>query len=367
MTDQTLSYNISGQQAADFRGKMLEWYDRHGRTTIPWRAPKGQIPDPYHVWLSEIMCQQTTVQAVAPYFIKFVSLWPRVSDLANAPREDVMREWAGLGYYARARNLHECAKIIAFEHNGVFPSAKDELMKLPGIGDYTGAAIAAIAFNRCETVVDGNVERVMARYCAVETPLPKAKKELKALAAQFFTGEARAGDFAQSLMDLGAGICTPKSPKCVLCPVMNGCAARKGGLPETYPKRAPKAQRPQKEGLVYWIEDGQGNLLLERRDDKAMMGGMLGLPTSEWLEKAVNKTFEAPEKLEALPLSTLSERGQVRHVFTHFELTLTLMAGSAARTALNDNDGRYFWAERADIKPESFPTLFKKAVLLALN
>lgn len=360
MTDQNAPYNISVKEAENFRGKMLEWYDRHGRTTIPWRVPKGHIRDPYHVWLSEIMCQQTTVQAVAPYFLKFIHLWPSISDLASAERDDVMREWAGLGYYARARNLHECAKIVAFEHDGHFPDTKDALMELPGIGDYTGAAIAAIAFNRCETVVDGNVERVMARYCAVETPLPKAKKELKALAAHFFAGEARAGDFAQSLMDLGAGICTPKSPKCVLCPVMEDCTGRKTGEPEIYPKRAPKALRPQKAGEVYWIEDHQGRIMLERRDDKAMLGGMIGLPTSEWVLKGDEASITQP-----FSFAEIIEIGQVRHVFTHFELSLNLKRGQVEDSDLPDH-GRYFWVDRHDIKPQTFPTLFKKAVLLAM-
>lgn len=357
MTGSSAAINISVKSAEEFRGKMLAWYDRHARI-IPWRAQKGQKPDPYAVWLSEIMCQQTTVQAVVPYFLKFLEKWPRVEDLAAADREEIMRAWAGLGYYARARNLHQCAIVIANDYEGVFPDTKEGLGQLPGIGDYTSSAIAAIAFDRSETVVDGNVERIMARIFDVEAPVPRAKKDLKAAAFLFFKKAQRPGDFAQSLMDLGATICTPKSPKCMICPVVDFCAAKVAGTQESRPAREAKKPKPQRAGNVYWVENKAGDILLHRRPDKALLGGMLGLPTDDWREEGA-----------AIPLSLVEKQdlqatgAHIRHVFTHFDLRLDLVKLEDARIEAPDG---YFWQPRSLINPDDFPTVFKKAVLLCL-
>ncbi|MFP4313200.1 MAG: A/G-specific adenine glycosylase, partial [Alphaproteobacteria bacterium] len=294
MTTSIQAIKISDKKAEEFRGYMLEWYDKHKRT-IPWRAMDGQKPDPYHVWLSEIMCQQTTVQAVVPYFLKFIDKWPRVHDLATAEREEVMKAWAGLGYYARARNLHKCAQIISGDYGGRFPENKADLLKLPGIGDYTSSAIAAMAFNKAETVVDGNVERIMARYLAIQTPLPKGKPDLKRAASLLFEGaHERPGDFAQSLMDLGATICTPRSPKCMICPIAEGCKAREQGIQDTLPAKEPQKPKPQKFGYVYWLHNDQGEYLLQTRPDTEMLGGMIALPTSEWLPKTQKQALSHP-------------------------------------------------------------------------
>lgn len=365
MTDAEPIIKISEKQATKFRAQMLEWYDNYGRTTIPWRAPKGVTPDPYHIWLSEIMCQQTTVQAVCPYFLKFISIWPNVHNLASALTEDVMREWAGLGYYARARNLHKCAKIVSVELGGAFPDNKCGLLQLPGIGDYTASAIASIAFNRSEIVVDGNVERVMARYFAIDEPVPPAKKKLKELAAQFYQGKMeRPGDYAQSLMDLGAMICTPKSPKCALCPVNNNCAAYTLGYPERYPKRLPKLAKPQKFGQVFWVEDKQGNVILERRPENIMMGGMIGLPTTEWIEGEGND-INSSGIIPPFPLKGLDIIGVVKHSFTHFDLTLAVIKGYSSDNP-SDLTQPYFKVKLKELQPSHFPTLFKKAVNLCL-
>lgn len=356
MTADETVIKISEKKSETFRGQMLDWYDRH-RRTIPWRAEKGQISDPYHVWLSEIMCQQTTVPAVVPYFLNFSHLWPTVEDLAAAERDEVMSAWAGLGYYARARNLHKCAQMIANDYGGRFPDTKTALQELPGIGDYTSAAIAAIAFNRAETVVDGNIERVIARQFNIQTPMPKAKKPIKAAAAPFFERETeRPGDLAQSLMDLGSAICTPKNPKCILCPVNESCEARQLGNQESLPVKAPKKTKPQRCGTIYWIESGQGKVMLHRRGDHEMLGGMLALPTGIWSDDG-----EASH-LEILDEETLIDTGlHIKHSFTHFDLTLHIFKGQSSQ---NDLDDGYKWVDKEKIKPSSFPTVFKKAVVL---
>lgn len=340
---------------------MLAWYDRH-RRTIPWRAEKGEKSDPYHVWLSEIMCQQTTVPAVIPYFLKFIDKWPRIEDLAAAPREDVMREWAGLGYYARARNLHKCAQMVAHDLGGIFPDNKAGLMALPGIGDYTGAAIATIAFNRPETVVDGNIERVMARQFDITTPIPAAKKEIKLAAAGFFEREhERPGDLAQSLMDLGAAICTPRNPKCGLCPVSDTCAAYDLGVMEARPVKALKKTKPQRHGHIFWITNAADEVLLHTRPDDAMLGGTLALPTTDW--PLVGEGLTAPAILKN---AKAQDTGlTVKHSFTHFDLSLLIFRGQGASAA--DEPPHYHWQNRSEIKPAHFPTVFKKAVVLCLS
>jgi A/G-specific adenine glycosylase len=323
---------------------LLPWYDAHART-LPWRAPPGApLPDPYRVWLSEIMLQQTTVAAVIPYFDRFMARWPTVAALAAADDGEVMAAWAGLGYYARARNLLKCAREIAAR--GAFPETEAELRTLPGIGRYTAAAIAAIAFGQRAVVVDGNIERVAARLFAVETPLPTAKSELYAL-TDSLTPASRSGDFAQAMMDLGATICTPRDPKCLLCPLSAGCAARATGNATAYPKRAPKAARPARHGYALWVEQA-GQVLLVRRPAKGLLGGMLALPSSL-----------------AEPASNGAPLGQVTHVFTHFSLTLDVMRVSHDSGCPLQRDGQ--WWDIARLNEAGLPALFAKAVQLAMR
>lgn len=328
---------------------LLAWYDTHART-LPWRVPPGASDraHPYRVWLSEIMLQQTTVAAVKSYFERFTSLWPTVRDLAAAEDSQVMGEWAGLGYYARARNLLKCARKVVADHGGEFPDQRDILLALPGIGPYTASAIAAIAFGRAETVVDGNVERVMARVFAVETPLPAAKPELTDLAARL-TPTHRPGDYAQAVMDLGATICTPKSPACGICPWRDPCAARADGIAADLPKKTPKKPKPTRHGIAYIARDASGRWLLERRPNKGLLGGMLGWPTTDW--------SDAPEP--AAPVAAdWHVVGEVRHTFTHFHLILDV---AVARTDAQPNRGTF----REDFRPSDLPTVMAKAFNLA--
>nr|WP_229255113.1 A/G-specific adenine glycosylase [Candidatus Viadribacter manganicus] len=322
------------------RKSLLKWYDREGRD-LPWRLRQGR-PDPYRVWLSEIMLQQTTVAAVAPYFTRFLERWPDVGALAAAPRDDVLGAWAGLGYYSRARNLHAAAQKMAV--NGV-PQSEAAWRELPGVGPYTAAAIAAISFDGATNVVDGNVERVIARLRAVDTPLPHAKRELRALAGELVTVD-RPGDWAQALMDLGATVCTPRSPRCETCPWANDCAAYASGAPETYPRRAAKAERPRRYGAVFRIER-DGELWLVRRPDKGLLGGMAALPTTEWRDKKWTRA----EALKHAPVAgAWKKAGAVEHVFTHFALTLDVYKAEIAPP----NDG--WWGDVS-----ALPTVFKKA------
>ena len=338
-----------------FRAALLKWYDRH-RRVLPWRALAKQKADPYHVWLSEIMLQQTTVPAVIPYFLKFLGKWPTVHDLAEAEAEDVMQNWAGLGYYARARNLHKCAKYLSETLGGVFPSSLEKLKELPGVGDYTSAAIRAIAFNKPANVVDGNVERVMARIFAVTQPVPDSKPFLKKLAEDMATGESkRPGDYAQALMDLGATICTPTSPKCMLCPVRDFCDAFAQGIAASLPMRKAKQKKPQKHGYVYWLQNDQGHILFERRGEKGMLGGTIGLPTSLWVDEAIEKTHLS-SKLEGMKSHVM-----VRHSFTHFDLELQGITGKAAQKDLPEG-ANYFWVPLKEAEKLGIPTLFKKAL-----
>lgn len=324
------------------RKSLLKWYDREARD-LPWRLRNGR-PDPYRVWLSEIMLQQTTVAAVAPYFERFLERWPTFEALAEAPRDDVLGAWAGLGYYSRARNLHAAAQKMA--DHGV-PGDEAGWRALPGVGPYTAAAIAAIAFDEATNVVDGNVERVIARLRAVETPLPKAKAELRTLACELVTAE-RPGDWAQALMDLGATVCTPRSPKCDVCPWVAECAAYASGSPEAYPRKSPKAERPRRYGAVFRIER-DGELWLVRRPDKGLLGGMAALPTTEWREKKWSRA----EALKHAPVAGGWKKiGAVEHVFTHFALTLDVYAAQAAPP----NDG--WWGDVSTL-----PTVFRRAAL----
>lgn len=350
---------------------MLGWYDEN-RRVLPWRAAPGEIPDPYHVWLSEIMLQQTTVGAVMGYFSAFTQKWPRVADLAAARVEEVMQAWAGLGYYARARNLHKCAKIVTEEHGGIFPDTRDELMDLPGIGDYTSAAITAIAFDRPATVIDGNVERVMARIFAIETPLPDAKKDIRHYAHLLSDGRTdRPGDYAQALMDLGATICIPKAPRCPFCPVRAMCEGRKRGIEAALPARKARGDKPQRVGYAYIITDLQGRVLLERRPARGLLGGMAGFPTSEWLavpprDKKSRPPHAAIAETFAQGDLEVREDAAIHHVFTHFDLRLI-----PVRIKAGGNYGApaAMWWQKADalLDDAGLPSLFAKIAKLMVH
>ncbi|MFO1137349.1 MAG: A/G-specific adenine glycosylase [Rhodoblastus sp.] len=330
---------------------LLAWYDRHARK-LPWRATGGAAPDPYAVWLSEIMLQQTTVAAVGPYFRRFLERWPHVEALAAAPDEEIMRAWAGLGYYSRARNLLACARAVAAR--GGFPQDEAALRALPGIGPYTAAAIAAIAFGRRAVVVDGNVERVIARLHAIETPLPQAKSEIRARADEL-TPQTRAGDFAQAMMDLGATICTPKKPACALCPLSRDCAARKTGAPETWPRRAPKAERPERRGAAFVAVRADGAVLLRTRPPKGLLGGMTEFPGTDW-----SPDFNSARAIDGapLPLAWTAKAGEVTHVFTHFALKLTVYLGAAPQARKAPAGAR--WVAADAVADEALPSLMRK-------
>ncbi len=333
--------------------ELLEWYDRNARD-LPWRVSpsarkSGIVPDPYRVWLSEIMLQQTTVAAVKSYFQEFTQRWPRVSDLAAAKDSDVMAAWAGLGYYARARNLLKCARVVDQEHQGVFPTDQAALLALPGIGPYTAAAISAIAFDQPETVVDGNVERVMARLHDDHTPLPAAKVPFTEY-ARVLTPELRPGDYAQAVMDLGATICTPRKPACGICPWRAPCTAWANGTAAELPKKTPKKRKPTRLGIVYLAQRVDGAWLLERRPDKGLLGGMLGWPGSTW--------DDDPQENPPIRAEWKTAPVEARHTFTHFHLRLTV------KTALVPMDrqpasGEFVVAEA--FSPSDLPTVMRKA------
>lgn len=336
----------------DLSAELLEWYDVHARE-MPWRIgpadrKAGVKPDPYAVWLSEVMLQQTTVAAVRDYHRKFLSIWPTVGKLAAAEDADVMAAWAGLGYYARARNLLKCARAVVADHEGVFPDTYDALIKLPGIGPYTASAVAAIAFDRAETVVDGNVERVMARLYDIHTPLPAAKPELTAK-AQALTPSARAGDYAQAVMDLGATICTPRNPACGICPWKGPCAARIAGTAPELPKKTPKKKTPTRFGIVYVVRRTDGAWLLETRPETGLLGGMLGWPGSEWSDD--------PQPAPPLDADWQHLDTEARHTFTHFHLRLKILWAKVDDTAVPE---RGTFISPSDFAPASLPTAMRK-------
>lgn len=339
--------------SAALSGSLLDWYDGNARV-LPWRIGPmarraGKRPDPYAVWLSEIMLQQTTVATVAPRYAAFLARWPTVEALAAAPLDDVLGEWAGLGYYARARNLHKCAVAVA--GMGGFPDTEELLKELPGVGDYTAAAIAAIAFDRRAIVIDGNIERIIARLFAIETPLPVAKAEIKARAADVWP-DRRSGDFAQGLMDLGAGLCRPKKPTCLLCPLKDHCAARAAGIAETLPKKAAKKPRPTRRGAVFALVNGKGEILFERRAEKGLLGGMLGLPGTEWSMRPEG------EVVASAPMpADWRKAGEAQHTFTHFHLMLDVFLARVPKGFRRRSDQQ--WIKPVDAK---LPTVFKKAV-----
>ncbi|WP_116090223.1 A/G-specific adenine glycosylase [Sphingomonas crusticola] len=336
---------------SDTATTLLAWYDRHARR-LPWRATGGVAADPYRVWLSEVMLQQTTVAAVKSYFAKFTQAWPTVDALAAAEEAEVMSAWAGLGYYARARNLIACARAVS-ARGGRFPDTESALRALPGIGRYTAAAVAAIAFDRRAVVVDANVERVVARLFAIEQPLPAARPAIDRL-TDTITPALRAGDFAQAMMDLGATICTPRAPACAICPLSDRCAARATGAPAVYPRKAPKAAKPVWSGTMFWLES-DGAVLLVRRPASGLLGGMRALPTGPWGD-------DDPGLMGAPVEAAWQEVATGRHVFTHFALDYRVMA---VRSTARSNTGE--WWPIAAIDDAGLPTVFARAARLAMG
>jgi A/G-specific adenine glycosylase len=346
---------------------LLAWYDRH-RRVLPWRAPRGERADPYRVWLSEIMLQQTTVRAVAPYYARFLARWGDVRALAAAPLEDVLKAWAGLGYYARARNLHACARAVVERHDGHFPASEAALRALPGIGDYTAAAVAAIAFDVPASPLDGNIERVITRLFAVAEPLPAAKPELRRLAREI-TPQRRPGDFAQAMMDLGATICTPKNPACAFCPWNDACAARARGEAETLPRRTPKREGALRRGAAFVARRADGFLLVRTRPAKGLLGGMTEVPTTAWSadfdeSKALDGAPRFPPGKQKKRIVWRGTLGVVRHVFTHFPLELRVFLGQVPAGTAAPSGMR--WIALAEIGDEALPSLMRKVVTHAL-
>lgn len=338
---------------ADSARALLAWYDRK-RRILPWRAPPGVRPDPYAAWLSEVMLQQTTTAAVARYYEAFMLRWPTVRDLAAASLDEVLHAWAGLGYYARARNLHKCARsVVAL---GAFPDREEELRALPGIGPYTAAAIAAIAFGRSATPVDGNVERVMARLFAVDTPLPAAKKVLREMAAAL-TPESRCGDYAQAVMDLGATVCTPGTPACSACPLKEACAAHARGDAAALPRRTPKPDLPTRRGVAFWITAPNGDVLLRRRPENGLLGGLMEVPSTAWRDEGWSRADA--EKAAPVEANWRPVDGIVRHAFTHFRLELSVLAACVPRAERMEG----VWCRR--LEDHALPTVMKKVAKLA--
>ena len=332
---------------------LLRWYDQN-RRSLPWRAIAGGKPNPYHVWLSEIMLQQTTVPTVKNYFQHFIAKWPSVADLANASLDDVLHAWQGLGYYARARNLYKAAQIIRDEHNGLIPSSHADLLALPGIGPYTAGAIAAIAFNKPHAAVDANIERVMARLYAIKTPIKQAKKKLYQLVEQELPTK-RPGDFLQALMDLGSSICTIDQPSCARCPLQAPCKANAQNIASHLPVKTRKAQKPVRRGLLYVVFNRKGEILLRRRPEKGMLGGMMELPGTAWDQKEYSKnTLLNP------PHSTKWQKlhGRVRHSFTHYDLELTIYKTKSDKKLFPAS----IWVAPDLLSQYALPTLFKKAL-----
>src|SRR5438445_381241 len=348
---------------------LLAWYDRH-RRRLPWRPPAGQRADPYRVWLSEIMLQQTGVKTVGPYFLKFLARWPDVASLGRASLDDVLRMWAGLGYYSRARNLHACAVAVLRDHGGVFPDNEEGLRALPGIGPYTAAAISAIAFDRRTMPVDGNIERVVSRLFAVEEPLAQATPLIQRLATTLLGGslagdeKSRAGDSAQALMDLGSSICTPKKPACALCPLNDDCAARLRGDQESFPRKAPKKSGTLRRGAAFIVTRGD-ELLVRTRAEKGLLAGMTEVPGSNWLAGQDDKA--ALKQAPALKGVVRWHRkaGVVTHVFTHFPLELVVYTAEVAVRTRAPEAMR--WVSVATLADEALPNVMRKAIAHGLT
>jgi A/G-specific adenine glycosylase len=353
-------------EAAARPALLLDWYDRH-RRRLPWRPAAGKAADPYSVWLSEIMLQQTGVKMVGPYFEKFLARWPDVDALGRASLDDVLRMWAGLGYYSRARNLHACAVAVVRDHNGAFPDTEEALRSLPGIGPYTAAAIAAIAFGRRTMPVDGNIERVVSRLFAVEEPLPQSKPLIKRLATTLLSAggaESRAGDSAQALMDLGASICTPKKPACALCPLNSDCASRARGDQETYPRKAAKKTGLLRRGAAFVVRRGD-QLLVRTRPEKGLLGGMTEVPTSHWLGGQDDQAALAQAPALKGVARWHRKAGIVSHVFTHFPLQLVVYTAKVGPRAAAPEGMR--WVPVSSLKDEALPNLMRKVIAHGLG
>jgi len=339
---------MSNDEQQRLQSSLLAWYDENGRD-LPWRIRGGEA-DPYKVWLSEIMLQQTTVATVIPYYRNFVGQWPTLRALATADQDRVLHAWQGLGYYARARNLLKCARHLVADHGAAFPDSEAELLQLPGIGPYTAAAIAAIAFQRPSAPVDGNIRRVFARLFRLKTPPPGLDVKVAARLLEM-APHNRPGDFVQALMDLGSGVCTPTSPDCAACPWTADCAGHAAGVAENLPVKPPKKRKPTRRGVVFWAEDPDGGILLRRRPDKGLLGGMMEMPSTDWREdgwSVEEATAQAPLQTDwtALP-------DTVRHTFTHFHLELTVLTGRAGRT-----EG--IWSAPDRLSEHALPTVMKK-------
>jgi A/G-specific adenine glycosylase len=347
--------DAAGVDEAPDPAALLTWYGRH-RRHLPWRSAPGDRADPYHVWLSEIMLQQTTVKAVGPYYMKFLGRWPSVTALAAAPLDDVLKAWAGLGYYARARNLHACAHAVASQHGGHFPDSEDGLRTLPGIGGYTAAAIAAIAFGRRAVAIDGNIERVIARLYAIETELPAAKVEIRAR-AETLVPQRRAGDFTQAMMDLGATICTPKKPACGICPWLDACIARARGDAETFPRKAPKVEGQMRHGASFVVIRADDHVLVRTRPTKGLLGGMTEVPSTAWTHE-----LDETAALAQAPLKAKWRRlpGVVEHGFTHFPLQQAVYVARAPARTKAPADMR--WVALAELHGEALPNVMRKVV-----
>jgi len=349
---------------------LLAWYDSH-RRQMPWRCVAGQTPDPYPIWLSEIMLQQTTVATVGPYFDRFVERWPSLKDFAASELDDVLKMWAGLGYYARARNLHKCAGIIMDEFGGNFPQSLKQLLQLPGIGPYTAAAIMAIAFDKRATVVDGNVERVISRIFAVEKPLPQSKPLLKEL-AEDLTPHVRPGDYAQAIMDLGATVCRPKNPQCSVCPWQSSCRANHQGIQEKLPQRLKKPPKPRRHGIAFWLQREDGKILLRKRAPNGLLGAMMEIPSSPWI--GTTQTVSAKNQPTAhVPIKARWQKQGcevIKHTFTHFHLEITIWqarAGMSTKLTKAADEERCSWVDINELDTQALPTLMRKIVNAALG
>lgn len=355
--------SLDPDEAASVRpALLLDWYDRH-RRRLPWRPLPGERADPYKVWLSEIMLQQTGVKTVGPYFEKFVARWPDVDALAGASLDDVLRMWAGLGYYSRARNLHACAVAVRCDHGGAFPDTEEGLRSLPGIGPYTAAAIAAIAFGRRTMPVDGNIERVVSRLFAVEEPLPQAKPLIQSLAATLL-GASRAGDSAQALMDLGSSICTPKKPACALCPLNDDCVSRARGDQETFPRKAPKKTGTLRRGAAFVVTRGD-QLLVRTRPEKGLLGGMTEVPGSDWRSAQDDEAALAQAPAMNGGKRWQRKTGVVTHVFTHFPLELVVYTATVSARARPPQGMR--WVPIATLSDEALPNVMRKVIAHGLG
>jgi len=357
----------SNSPANTLTDRLLAWYDGN-RRDLPWRSPPGEKPVPYHVWLSEVMLQQTTVATVKPRFLAFLRRWPTVKALAGASLDEVLHEWQGLGYYARARNLHACAVAVVRDHGGVFPPTEAGLLGLPGIGEYTAAAVAAITFGEATSPVDGNIIRVISRLNVIDVLMPAGKKQITAFVGKMVPAQ-RPGDFAQAMMDLGAMICTPRNPDCGGCPWAGGCRAHAEGNEEHFPVRKAKAEKPIRYGTVFWLADGRGRVLLCRRPEKGLLGGMMEFPSTDWCALPWEETDavgEFPASGAINTLQWLGVSGDVRHTFTHFHLILTVLTAqlSGSGEALPGNG---LWCTPDRFHEHALPTVMKKVAAHALN